>query len=246
VLWKVEPARAQILFDRAWDAATAVDNEGRRRTEEERQRFLTGRGGIGFIPPPPNLRAEVLRLVSLQDRGLAEKYLKRIQDEDKREQEEGGSKRDWDPTEPPEAIAKRLQLARELLESGRVDSAVNLAQSAISQVTSDGIIFLVLLRQKNAPMADQFFSSLLERTASDRFVDATSVSLLSSYVLTPSVLVTYTRNGLSVNPWTSTLPAPQLVPPLRLKFVEVAGQILLRPCGSRVNFGGSRGHLFYN
>jgi hypothetical protein len=92
------------------------------------------------------------------------------------------------------------------------------------------VIFLVLLRQKNAGSADKLFSSLLERTSNDPNADATSVSLLSSYVFTPSVLVTSTRNGLVMNPWTPTpLAPPQLSAALRAKFFFVTSQILLRP-----------------
>jgi hypothetical protein len=229
VLWDVDRECAHTLFERAWDAAQIADQEGRRRNNEERTRFLSGRGGTGFIPPPPNLRAEVLRLASLHDRALAEGFLAKMEEENKRDEEENNNARRWDPTEPPEATAKRLQLARQLLESGETDRAVLFAEPGLNRVTSDGIIFLVLLRQKNAALADQLFSSLLERTAGDPIADATAVSLLSSYVFTPSMLLTSTRNGMLMNPWTTTLPPPQLSTALRAKFFGVASQILLRP-----------------
>jgi|GEM_PF-3739398 len=72
VLWSTDSERARALFERAWDAAQSVDKEGQRRNKEERQRFLTKRGGTGFIPAPPNLRAEVLRLAYLHEPALAE------------------------------------------------------------------------------------------------------------------------------------------------------------------------------
>src|SRR5438270_913474 len=80
VLWDVEPERARTLFERAWDVAQNVDKEGRRRNQEERRRFLSGQGGTGFIPPPPNLRAEVLRLTSIHDRALAESFLAKLEE----------------------------------------------------------------------------------------------------------------------------------------------------------------------
>jgi hypothetical protein len=229
LLWDVDQPRARTLFNRAWDVAEAVDKEGRRRNQEERRRFLSGQGGTGFIPPPPNLRAEVLQVIARRDRELAESFLARMEDDNKREEEESKLTRYWDPTEPPEAVAKRLELARQLLESGETERALSIAVPGLNRVTSQGIIFLVLLRKKNPVLADGRYASLLERAAADSMSDATSVSLLSSYVFTPSVLVTATRSGLLMNPWTETLPPPDLSPSLRAAFFRVAAQILLRP-----------------
>ncbi|HYJ87932.1 MAG TPA: hypothetical protein VEW46_17840 [Pyrinomonadaceae bacterium] len=125
---------------------------------------------------------------------------------------------------------KRLQVARQLLENGATEKALLFAEPGLNRVTSHGVIFLVLLRQKNAGAADKLFSSLLERMSNDPIADATAVSLLSSYVFTPGVLVTSTRNGLVMNPWTPTpLAPPQLSAALRAKFFFVTSQILLRP-----------------
>src|ERR1051326_2231898 len=228
VLWNVDRVRARALFERAWEAAEVVDVEGRRQADAERKRFLSGRGGTGFIPSPPNLRGEVLRLASMHDRALAEAFLTKIDEADKREDGERNSK-PWNPTEPPEAIARRLQLARQLLESGELDKALSVAVSGLAQVTSPGIIFLVLLRQKAPPRADQMFRSLLESTANNPAADATSISLLSSYVFTPSTLVTVTRSGLLMNPWNDSISPPDLPPNLKALFFTVAAQVLLLP-----------------
>jgi len=229
-LWKVDRERARTLFTRAWEAAEIVDEEGRRRNQEERERFLAQRGAPGFIPAPPNLRAEVLRLASRHDRALVEGFLAKMEEKQKRDDDETKGQKTWDPTEPSDAIAKRLALAQQVLENGETNNALLIAEPALDRVTSQGIIFLVLLRQKNAAPADQLFSSLLERTATDATADATSVSILSSYIFTPSVIVTATRNGVFVNQWHSTpLPPLQLSPALRAKFFSVASQVLLRP-----------------
>lgn len=229
-LWNVDRERARTLFARAWEAAEVVDEEGLRSNREERARFLSQRGGAGFIPAAPNLRAEVLRLASLHDRTLGEGFLAKMEEKQKRDEEESKAPKAWDPTEPPDAIAKRLRLAQQMLENGETDKALLIARPALNQVTSPGIVFLVLLREKNATSTDQLFGSLLERTAGDPTADATSVSLLSSYVFTPSVLVTCTKNGVIVSQWTATLlPPPQLSPALRAKFFSAASQILLRP-----------------
>lgn len=229
ILWSADRERARALFVRAWDTAQIVDKEGQRRNKEERERFLSKRGGTGFIPAPPNLRAEVLRLAYVHEPTLAESFLVKMEEDDLREEQNAATARRWDPTEPPATIARRLQLARQLLESGDTEKAIRVAQAGLNRVTAQGVIFLVLLRQKNAGFADQIFNSLLDRSSDDPAADATSVSLLSTYVFTPSVFVTSTRNGLLMNPWTEELPPPQLSPELRAKFFSVASQILLRP-----------------
>src|SRR5690242_8448862 len=88
VLWTADEERARALFIRAWDSAQTVDKEGQRRNQEERQRFLSKRGGTGFIPAPPNLRAEVLRLAYLHEPALAEGFLAKIEEENKRDEED--------------------------------------------------------------------------------------------------------------------------------------------------------------
>lgn len=227
-LWNVDRPRARMLFERSWEAAQSVDQEGQRNAAAERQRYLSGRGGTGFIPKPPNLRGEVLRLVSGRDRALAETFLAKMDEENKRDAEDNKTQT-FDSVEPPAATTQRLQVARQLLESGELEKSVAFAVPGLTRATSPGIIFLVVLRQKSAPRADQLFNIMLDRTAIDPLSDATSISLLSSYAFTPSVLVTSTRDGLLMNPWTDTLPPPQLAPTLRGKFFAVASQTLLRP-----------------
>ncbi|HEX8686087.1 MAG TPA: hypothetical protein VF654_06275, partial [Pyrinomonadaceae bacterium] len=67
------------------------------------------------------------------------------------------------------------------------------------------------------------------RAAADPAADATTVSLLSAYVFSPSVLVTATRNGRLSNQWAESLPAPALPAELHAYFFRVAAQILMRP-----------------
>jgi len=228
ILWEVDRARARTLFERSWEAAQMVDQEGRQKAAAERQRFLSGRGGTGFIPNPPNLCAEVLRLASSHDRALAETFLGKMEEENKRDADDNKA-RMWNSTEPSQATVQRLQLARQLLENGELEKSLAFAEPGLIRASAPGIIYLVLLRQKSAPRADQLFAALLERTPGDPLSDATSISLLSSYVFTPSVLVTSTQNGLWMNPWTDPLPPPQLSPAVRAKFFAVASQVLLRP-----------------
>jgi hypothetical protein len=112
---------------------------------------------------------------------------------------------------------------------GDVSRALLFADPALKYTTSPGIIFLAALRQKNAEAADKRYASLLAQAATDPSIDATTVSLLSSYIFTPSLPVTATRRGRVSNQWTEMPPPPDLASDLRAAFFRVAAQILLRP-----------------
>jgi hypothetical protein len=230
-LWGSDRDGALALFQRAWEAAEAVDKAGEKRAAEERRNFLSGRSGLGFIPPVPNLRIEVLRYAARRDRELGEKFLARIEEDKKSEASDAARDANlsshWDPTEPPTALTKRLELAALLLEGGDVERSLLIAEPALGRVTKPGIIFLYKLRQKNAAAADQRFAALLTRTAVDPSADANSVSLLSSYAFTPLIFATVTRNGRAYGG--EPAPAPDLSAPLRAAFFRTAAQVLLRP-----------------
>ncbi|HEX8719873.1 MAG TPA: hypothetical protein VF736_04470 [Pyrinomonadaceae bacterium] len=229
-LWGSDRAQSRSLFYRAWEAAEGVDGEGRRRAREARKEFLARRArGSVMIAPAPNLRAEVLKLASRRSRELAEEFLQRLDEAQEKESKEEAASSFSDPTEPPDATARRLELARQLLEGGDAERAVLFAKPALGAATSPGIIFLASLRQKEPALADDLYAALLRRAAADPAADATTVSLLSAYVFSPSVLVTATRNGRLSNQWAESLPAPALPAELHAYFFRVAAQILMRP-----------------
>lgn len=230
-LWAHDRERARALFRRAWGDAEEADKEGMRRAEEARREFLAGvRRGSGMIPPPPQLRAEILRLVSPRSRELGEELLARLGEEKGRDGKEPAAPEIADPTEPPYAVAQRLELARQLLESGDVERAMQFAEPALRRTTSQGIIFLSALRQLRPAAADEKYAALLRAAAADPSADAAAVALLSSYLFSPSVVVTATRNGRLSNQWAAgPLPPPDVAPALRETFFRVAEQILLRP-----------------
>jgi hypothetical protein len=229
-LWVADQEQARAIFYKAWEAAEAVDKEGLKEIEEARQGFLTGqRRGSGMIPPAPKLRAEVLRLASQRSRELGEELLGRLHDAKEQESASAATPAINDPTEPPYAVERRLELARQLLEAGEVERAGQFAAPALNYTTSQGIIFLVALRQRQPELADRLYMTLLNRAATDPAADATTVSLLSSYVFTPSLLVTATRNGRLSNQWSEAAAPPALPPDFRNAFFRVAAPILLRP-----------------
>jgi hypothetical protein len=244
-LWDTEREKARTLFRRAWDEAEAADAESDRRVEEERRKQVRERGSFS-IRMPPSLRTEVLRLAAKRDRELGEEFLARLEASRKDElansatsaasadanvERQGGSPRRADPNEAPPAVAKRLRLAVQLLEDGDVERAIQFADPALTHVNSAALEFLARLRPKNAKAADERYAALVRRAATDPSADANTASLLTSYLFTPSLYVTFTPDaGSNSNSWGRNFPAPSDVSPqLRAAYFNAAAGILLRP-----------------
>lgn len=232
ILWERDQTQARNLFVRAWDVAESVDKADALAVEEKRRAVLTSRQGLTFIPAPSNLRFEVLNLVARRDHRLGETFLSRLEEavEEEADSKSSDSQQSFfDPTEPPQAIAKRLELATELLKAGELNRAKDVADPGLKYATSQGIIFLATLRQKDAQAADTRYSRLLAISAKDQRADATTVSLLSSYIFTPDLLVTATRRGRVSNQWGEAMSMPNPPAGIRAGFFRVAGDVLLRP-----------------
>ncbi len=233
-LWTTEPDRARDLFRRAWEAAEIGDAEAARHANEEVRgnqapagvRFRRGGGR--------DMRNEVLRIIAKRDRKLAEEFLTRLEEAADREAKDAAAdanrSRPDDQWSASAAQAKRLALARALLQDGDVERAIQFAAPVLEQVNRDSIFFLSELRQKNAPAADAAFASLLARTAGDPVADANTVSGLSSYAFTPLLYVTFSNEGGSnVNQSGPLSGPPDLSPALRSAFFRTASGILMRP-----------------
>jgi hypothetical protein len=242
-LWETEPDRARALFRRAWEAAVAADDEADRKLEEEKARQTKERGAFS-IQLPPSMRTEVLRLAAKRDRELGEEFLVEMDAAKKSDgartqfdstgdvdRQTSGAPRRNDPTETPAAIAKRLRLAIDLLEGGDVERAIQFADPALGSVSLPGLEFLARLRQKDAKSADQRYLVLLVGSARVPSSDANTASLLSSYIFTPALYVTFSPSGGSnANSWGRNFPTPaDIAPQLRATFFNAAASILLRP-----------------
>lgn len=233
-LWDSDNEKARALFKRAWDSADAADKEAWRRVTEQRQ--AAARGANQFIPSPPDLRGEVLRLAAKRDRALSEEFLTLMKDDANRETTtpaadvNASPPKTADPEDPPPAIAQRLRLARQLLEEGDVGRALLFADPALDRVTTQGIFLLCALREKDQASADQRFATMLARTVADPSSDAVGVSVLSSYVFTPFLYITVRGNGQNHSSQErERIVAPNIASELRLAFLRGAAQILLRP-----------------
>lgn len=227
VLWSADPERARALFRKAWDSAETVDQESQRKLQEDLQKQRANNNGNGIaLVPPPNVRGEVLRLAAKHDRALGEEFLSKMTAQ--QAQDAANADRLRGPQGAPEAVAQRLNLARQLLDTD-LARALQFADPALATLTRDGIDFLSFLRDKDAAAADMRYASYLPRVAADLQSDANTVSLLSSYLFTPHVYVNFNANGASSMSTSRDSGPPNVSPELRGAFFRAAGEILLRP-----------------
>jgi hypothetical protein len=226
-LWDADTERARSLFRKAWDAAEIVDEESRRITLEEAKQ-QEAKTGNSAVTSPANLRGEVLRLAARRDRALGEEFLAKLKIEKAQEATEATDKARRDPFDTPEGLSQRLSLARQLLATD-VERALQFADPALGTITRDGIDFLSYLREKDAAAADRRYAAMLANAANNLQSDANTVSVLSSYLFTPHVFVTFNGGGASTMQ-TSRGGEPVVVTPeLRTAFFNMAAGILLRP-----------------
>src|SRR5690242_12052486 len=162
VIWDTDPERARELFRRAWEAAETVDAEAAKKRAEEMKR-MESEGGPVVVRGGPDLRSEVLRLAAKRDRKLGEEFLKALDEAAEKERNDvAADQRRRDPNSRLDT-SQRLQLARRLVEDGEVQRAMEFAAPALNTVSVDTIFFLSALREKNAQLADNAYTSLLAR-----------------------------------------------------------------------------------
>ncbi|MCA1816725.1 MAG: hypothetical protein LC746_10025 [Acidobacteria bacterium] len=238
-LWETDQERARALFRRAWDAADLGDKELARRTEEDKRRQLAT-GNSVVLSRPPNLRGEVLRLAAKRDRALGEEFLAKLDDARRQEEADAALKPDAAPQPKPRALSApealsfstnhRLELARQLLQSGDVERALQFAEPALSTVTRDSVLFVTDLRDKSPDRADQIYSAMLARAVADASSDANTVSLLSSYVIAPRYFINILPSGdYGIDQEGDSTPFADLPAALRVAFLQAAASVLLRP-----------------
>jgi hypothetical protein len=241
-LWEPDPEQGRALFRKAWDAADAADQETARKLNEERRR-QQGENPDGPIAlgGGPDLRAEVLRLAAKRDRALGEELLDKFKEARKQEATDATSPSPSNAIETPAAIKQRLRLAGQLLESD-VERSLQFADPALGTVTMEGVDFLSFLRDKNPVAADQRYARLLAMSEADLKSDANTISLLSSYLFTPHLTVTFGPDGGQSSSQTGRrTPPPEVSPELRTAFIRSAAGVLLRPLPAKEQDRSSSG-----
>lgn len=237
VLWDTDPESARALFRRAWESAESADQENARLTEEQRRALVNSRGTT-VRRQPPSMRREVLRLAARHDRELGEEFLAKLDDARKREAEKtpapespGTGTRRINPDDPPQDMAQRLSLARQLLEDGDIERAVQFADPALYPVNTFGMNILDMLYDRNPDLANQRYISLLARAANDPVSDANTISLLSSYAFMPYLYVTVNKEGNAhTRRWNEkNNPREEIPAVVRNAFFSTAATVLLGP-----------------
>jgi len=222
-LWDQDKEAARSLFRRAWDVAESVKNSAANPGGSMPGRAPQSRPAR----PPMNLRREILQLAAKRDHALGEEFLRKLNAKDQKDQADKSTAGRSEISESE--MAERLRLASDFLDAGELEKALQFADPALVRVTQRSILFLVALRDKNAPAADQRFAALLLLSAADLEADANTVSLLTSYAFTPSIYLVVSPGGIpSSNSYAQHAP-PDLAPALRKSYFQVAANILLRP-----------------
>lgn len=220
-LWRVDPEQGRLMFRKAWEAAEVADQESDRKHQEEIQQIKARTGGGYATTLPPNIRREVLRLVARHDRALGEEFLEKF----KAQKAEAAS--NLNPLS--DAMSQRLSLATELVGAGELERALEFASPALTTVSRDTLNFLTYLREKNPSAADARYNAMLASAAMNPQSDANTVSLLSSYIFTPHLYVTFTGTGTATSQSSSQIKPADVTPELRNAFFQAAASILLRP-----------------
>lgn len=228
-LWQVDAEQGRLLFRKAWDAAEVADLDSDKKLQEEirQQQLRTGSKGY-VVSTPPNIRREVLRLAAKHDRALGEEFLEKLRVQ-KLEAANSATSAKPNPNNLSEAMNQRLSVARELLQNGELERAVQFAEPALALVTVESMNFLSFVREKNATLADARYAALLASANNNPQADANTVSLLSSYIFTPHLYMVFSGTSTSTSQSASTITPAAVSPELKNAFFQTAAAILLKP-----------------
>src|SRR5215204_4675943 len=146
-LWQVDAEQGRLMFRKAWDAAEAADIESDKKLQEEirQQQLRTSSKGY-VVDTPPNIRREVLRLAARHDRALGEEFLEKLRVQKLEAANTASAKPN--PNNLTEAMSQRLSVARELLQNGEMERALQFADPALALVTVESMNFLSFVREK--------------------------------------------------------------------------------------------------
>lgn len=223
-LWAVDAEQGRLMFRKAWEAAEGADLESQRKLQQEIEQQKAKTGGGYAISFPVSLRREVLRLAARHDRALGEEFLDKL-----KTQKLEAANNTPRPGALPEALSQRLNVARDLLQADEIERALQFADPALTVVSMESLNFLTNLREKSPAAADERYAALLASAARDPQSDANTVSLLSSYIFTPQLFITFIGHGVNTSQSSRKIVPADVSPELRNMFFQSAASILLRP-----------------
>jgi hypothetical protein len=207
-LWSFDEARARLIFRRAWEAAADSDRAEERAAAED--------AGVSSNPDEVTLTAardEVLVKAAARDAKLADAFLRElIQERDRADVEKNNQstrRTAWRELSP--SGARRLALAYELLNQGSYSRSAQVAEPLINEgVSGDFMEFLLRFRFRlssrnaNDPSGadgsvaiflSTLYTRLVEKTAADPYADANDLLLLSSFIISPNLLMAVDEKG---------------------------------------------------
>jgi len=227
-LWQVDTDQARVMFRKAWEAAESADQENELKKQEDINRQKAKTGGGYVLNSFPNVRREVLGLAARHDRVLSNEFLDKLTAQ-KLEAANSATNQNTNAGRLPEALSQRLSVSREMLQSGEIDRALEFADPALSVVSRESVDFLTDVREKAPKLADSRYAALLSIAAGNPQSDENSVSLLSSYIFTPHLFITFSTGGTSSSQSSNSTAPADVSPELRMAFFQTAAGILLRP-----------------
>lgn len=230
-LWSYDEARARQIFRRAWEAASAADRD-EQRAEEEAVGVFSNSDAVTWTAA----RDEVLSKAAARDAKMAEAFMREMIQERERA-EEAAAKQPARRTpwrEPSPMAARRLALAYELLEKREYMRAAQIAEPAIAEgVSGDAMEFILRLRAYVGENADPYglYRRLVQRASTNPNTDANDLLLLSSYVVSPQLLMAVDeKGGLQFRSVAyASSPRNQTEPVASKFFYDLAVAVLLRP-----------------
>ena len=227
-LWQADPDQSRALFQKAWDAAGAADEESGRVFKEDMRRQMTaGRGAVGSLPP--DMRAKFFAWLRNATAPWAKSCWRSSNARKRRRRMNLPPPGDARCSSLPEAMAQRLRLARQLLEAD-VPRALEFADPALANSFNAGTEFSGVTQRKRCRRRRSALPANACVAAADAQSDANTVSLLSSYLFTPQLFITIDRQGgTNTSQMGRPGPPPVTTPAMRNAFFNVATQILMRP-----------------
>ncbi len=179
LLWKHDQGRARQLFQRAFAAAVEYHRDGKGLEQEQL--------ASGLSLSKPDLRLEVIRLISKHDAQLSRQFTDQYVEEKRLEQEarrnKGNPQRHYDPAfgAVDEAGHDSLHIAKQLLDVNKKE-ALGLAEQAFVKGVPQAAGYLFAeIAERDRAMADQLYLMALDRLQRDELPVPGQLLLLAAY-----------------------------------------------------------------
>lgn len=178
-LWDENPARSRGWLSKAWNLTDTLEEKS--NDETIRQFWRTSERS--------KLKTIILNIAAKRDAALANKFLQTIKDDADRNSERGAF---------DDLTARSEQLLR--LALGLIKDNPALAMSLAEQSLADGVSFnfqtvLLMLKQRDAALANRLFDAAVARVANNPNSQFGEWQILQSYLFQPGMVFANGANG---------------------------------------------------